>query len=329
MSKSYDFKGMDVWNESKLINQASSLQEVTNADGTISYREKAHISVLRWSALVSSARNSIDADKIDSYLNFFLKEFYYIKDVERYAIDTNKRPKRRTAESYIDETIAMYGSQVMHLLTPDNGDIDICVIIYKQGLIDSNMLYNCLQNYIKHLNYTFHKNQYASKSYLSNGFDSELGNIWLTLDYLIKRYDNTKTGFITYVNKYYRSIAYRKSAKKSQNDSDNVVNRYVSETNITSASNKSLSTEMEMLIDMLDEQTRNVIVLWHIEGYNRNEIASMLELSNGMVSNINKNGLERLRELYRDYLERGSNFGFNTFNYTTDCKKSTTNIDAE
>lgn len=323
----YDFKGMDVWNESRLIKQQPNCIKKTNSDGTIKYINKQQITVVEWSNIVMLANEQLREETIDSYLSFFLNNMYYVKDVKRYTTITKKAIVRKTAKDCIDSVIEEFGECVADVITPENKAIDTVVMIYKAGLIDSDRLYDCLKDYIKHLNYTFHKSQYVTRGNASSGYNSELGNIWLALDYLIKHYNNKKTGFISYANKYYSGIAYRISNKKEYTDHQENKKQYASVADKSNQTDLSLSAEIEVLINMLDELSKNVIIMWHIEGYTRKEISRKLGLSGGTISRINKDGLESLRSLYKQYVADGNTIGFNTFSYFSNSKVSTTTID--
>lgn len=323
----YDFRGIDVWNEQRLINQQPNYIKKANIDGTIKYINKKQITVLEWANIVSMARKGTKEENVDGYLSFFLNNTYHIKDVERYTIVNKRYSNKKSANTHIEEVIVEFADCIALDITPKNKSIDMVVMIYKAGLIDSDRLYNCLKDYIAYLNYTFYRSQYTTESNVSSSYNSELGNIWLALDYLIKHYNNKVSGFITYCNKYYSGIAYRISNKKEYADHDNTKKQYASIADKGNQTDLSLSAEMESLVEQLDNTTKEVIVMWHIDGYTRKEISSKLGLSSGAVSNINRDGLETLRSLYKQYIEDGNKVGFNTFSYFSNNKVSTTTID--
>lgn len=304
----YNFKGMDVWNE-KYVVANNGRPNVFSSNKKLSYKES--ITMREWAGIVDLARNSIeDEEQLDSHLKASIRSIYYIKDMDRFKIDTNRR-YRVSAKREIAKVVSEHKDTLAPFLTEANKDIDLVVVAYKKKLIDKEALYYCLSDYIRYTAFSFSRSQFNGNGLAMESYLDEYGAIWIALEYLIDRYDNRSDGFISYSNKYIRYIVYDKSNKRSYSKMKDIIGKC--DVRMTYSSSD-IGFEMQELIDRLPSTHKIIVEKWIIDGYTRDEVSEMIGLSGGKVSSMKEEAITMLRKMYLDRQDVANSFGFQCLN---------------
>jgi len=161
--------------------------------------EKLSLTQAQWNILETRLSNTISVGSDEH-----TKSLAYLKTLV--SITTPKRAttldlsglSRKTQDTNLADTLQADRDIAQ---TRALGHIDAIVVLYQQGLVDSDALYSVLSSYMRAIA-TKITNRTADAHSFSLDWRTELSSVYIAIMEFVKTYNPNKSGFLVYCNQY-------------------------------------------------------------------------------------------------------------------------------